>query len=53
MQQNGERVIIRSHEELKLFRVDRYCSQKEVLEFRVGNVAIGIHFLMTLSRMKS
>lgn len=53
MQQRGKGVIVNGQEERKLFRVARYCSQREVLDFRVGDVAVGTNFLMTLSRMKS
>lgn len=45
--------MIKRQEELKLFRVVRYCSQREVLEFSVWDLAIGINFLMTLIRVKS
>jgi len=35
MQQRGKGVIIKTQEELKLFRMNMYCLQGEVLEFTV------------------
>lgn len=40
-------------EELKLFRVDRHCLQREELYFRVGEVAVSVDFSMTHIKMKS